>query len=356
MMQFVDAHLDIAYNALRYGRDPFLSVQQIRDAETPDPNRGVATVSFPQLREGGGVLFFGTLFNAPQRAAPIMGGDTTLTYRDEQQAFRLAMEQLDYYQRLVDEEHNKLRLVTDLTRLDEVLASQQEADSLLGIVPLMEGADPIREPEEVALWFEKGVRAIGLAWDDTRYAAGAWRGNRHGLTPKGMELLNIMADWNLILDLTHMNDLAALEALDNYSGPLMASHSNARALVPGQRQLSDLLIQRIAEHDGVIGIALYNPFLRANHKMGDPKELVTLDHVVAHIDHVCQLLGDAMHVGLGTDMDGGFGVEDIPTPLDTIADVPLLIGRLGEYGYSEEDIGRIIGQNWLALLRASFST
>ena len=106
-------------------------------------------------------------------------------------------------------------------------------------------------------------------------------------------------------------------------------------------------------HQGVIGIALYNPFLRANHHMGDPKELVTLDHVIAHIDHICQILGDATHVGLGTDMDGGFGADDIPTPIDSVADIPLLIDPLKNYGYEEKDIARIMGGNWLTLLRAS---
>jgi membrane dipeptidase len=306
-MQIVDAHLDIAYNAIRYGRDPLLSVKELRQQEQPDPDRGVATVSFPQFREAGGVLLFGTLFTAPERAAAIMGGDTSFTYRDEHQAHRMAMDQLDYYHRLVDVEQNQLRLVVDQSSLGEVLDSQQGSEPLLGIMPLMEGADPIREPQELELWVEKGVRAVGLA----------------------------------------------LEALDRYEAPLMASHSNARALVPGQRQLSDRLIRRIGEHHGVIGIALYNPFLRANHHMGDPRELVTLDHVVAHVDHICQLLGDALHVGLGTDFDGGFGAEDIPMPLDTIADLPRVGDQLKQYGYNEEDMARIMGQNWLALLHSA---
>lgn len=352
-MQVVDAHLDIAYNAIRYGRDPAFTVLELRLREQPDLNRGVATVSFPQFREAGGVLLFGTIFTAPERAANLMGGDTTLTYRDIDEAHCQAMDQLDYYHRLADIEENHLRLVTDLPVLDEVLASQQGSAPLLGILPLMEGADPIREPDELELWLEKGVRAIGLAWDDTNYSAGAWRGSRHGLTNEGMTLLEIMAEKRVILDLTHMNERAALEALDRFDGPLMASHSNARALVPGQRQLSNQLIRRIGERHGVIGIALYNPFLRANHRMGDPKELVSLDHVTAHIDHMCQIMGDAAHVGLGTDMDGGFGADDIPAPLDTIADLPLLAERLKQYGYEEADISRIMGNNWLSLLRTS---
>jgi membrane dipeptidase len=355
MMQYVDAHLDLAYNALEYGRDLFLDVHQIRESEKPDPHRGVATVSFPQLREAGGVLVFGTLFTASEYASAVMGSDNRFTYRNQQQAFQQAMEQLDYYRRLADEEKNKLRLVTDLADLETVLGSQDDEEPLLGIMLLMEGADPIREPEEVALWAEKGVRAIGPAWDDTQYAAGSFRSSRYGLTEKGRELLEIMAGERLILDLSHMNEQAVLEARGFFFWPLMASHSNAQALVPSPRQLSDPIIRRIGEHDGVIGIVLYNPFLRPNQRMGDPKEQVTLDHVAAHIDHICQVLGDATHVGLGTDMDGGFGAEDIPMPMDSIGDIPLLAKHLKGYGYGQEDITRIMGGNWLNLLRSSLS-
>ncbi len=352
-MQIVDAHLDIAYNAIRYGRDPLLSVRELRAREKPDPDRGVATVAFPQLREAGVVAIFGTLFTMPANSVHLMGSDTTYTYLDQRQAHAQAMEQLDFYRRLADGEENHLRLLTERRVLKEVLDSQQGDDPLLGILISMEGADPIREPEEVELWQEKGVRAIGLAWDDTSYAAGAWGAGGGGLTAKGLVLLEIMADRNLILDLSHMSEFASLEALDRYDGPLIASHSNVRALVPGQRQLSDVQIRRIGEREGRIGIALFNPFLRRNQKMGDPKELVTLDHVVAHIDHICQILGDARHVCLGSDMDGGFGAEDIPTPLDTCADLPRLIDKLRIYGYEEEDVVQIMGGSWLDFLRTA---
>ncbi len=118
-----------------------------------------------------------------------------------------------------------------------------------------------------------------------------------------------MSDLRVILDLTHMSEQATYEALDRYEGPVVATHANARRLVPGERQLSDSQIRRLAERDGVIGVVLLNSFLRPGHKMGDPKEFVTLDNVLAHIDHVCQLLGDARHVGIGSDFDGGFGRE-----------------------------------------------
>ena len=354
-MFIVDAHLDIAYNALKYGRDPLKPVADIRSRDLPDNKRGTATVAFPEMRKAGVGLVWGTIFVSPAKTAVKLGGDTRLTYTNAAEAHKLGMSQLDYYRRLCDDERNGLRLVGSLSDLEIVLESQTEERPLIGILPLMEGADPIREPEEVEMWAEKGLRAVGLAWDDTRYAAGAWRSAQHGLTPKGITLLEIMAEFGLILDLTHMNEKATLEALDRYTGPVVATHCNARALVPGERQLSDVQIHRIGERNGVIGVVLYNRFLRAGQIKGEPKELVTLDQVIAHIDYICQLLGDASHVGIGSDFDGGFGAEDIPAELDHIGDLPLLAEKLRSYGYAKTDVVNIMGGNWINLLRRAWS-
>ena len=355
-MIIVDAHLDLAYNALTFGRDYLQTVQQIRAAEAKLPAHDIATVSFPQLRAAGVGLIFGTLFVLPANSPNLLNSEKRSVYHDAKDAFRLGMAQFDYYHRLVDGEQNRLRLVTDSNSLEEVLKSQEQDDlPLLGIVPLMEGADPIREPQELELWFARGLRVIGLAWDDTRYASGAWRGSSHGLTSQGRALLEIMAQYGVILDLTHMSEKATLQALDEYEGPVVATHSNARVLVPGERQLSDEQIGLLGERDGVIGVVLYNRFLRAGYMKGDSKEFVTLDHVLAHIDHICQVLGDAKHVGLGTDFDGGVGADDIPAEMDSSADLPLLADKLRTYGYEEDDITGIMGDNWIQLLRHSFS-
>ncbi len=143
--------------------------------------------------------------------------------------------------------------------------------------------------------------------------------------------------------------------MERYDGVLIASHSNVRALVPGERQLSDRQIQQLGERDGVIGIALGNPFLRAHHRLGEHKQLVTLDHVAAHLDHICQLLGDSRHAAIGSDLDGGFGARDIPLELDSAADLGLIGKKLGERGYGDEDVANIMGQNWLRVLRRLLS-
>jgi membrane dipeptidase len=355
-MFIVDAHLDLAYNALQKGRDPRRKLTELRAAEAPEYKRGIPTVSFSAMRRGGVGLVFATLFNSPQDNPFPDGSDEDETYATPEQAHRLGMQQVDFYRRLVDEDES-LRLVTDVATLDEVVASHDGASErpLLGLLLLMEGADHIRAPEETEQWRDLGVRVIGPAWDDTRYCDGAWRGSKRGLSLDGRRLLDVMADLGLILDLTHMSELAALQALDAYPGPVVATHANARALVPTERQLSDKQIRLIGERDGVIGCVLFNAFLRAGYRKGDSKALVTLDTIVAHIDHVCQLIGDARHAGIGSDLDGGFGAADIPTPLDSIADLPLIGGALRERGYSEADVAGIMGGNWVALLRRTLA-
>jgi len=380
-MFIVDAHLDIAYNALNKGRDPRRKLSDLRAAEAPDFARGIPTVSFSAMRRGGVGLVFATLFNSPRDNPFPDGSDGDECYSTAEEAHRLGMKQLDYYRRLVDEDET-LRLVTDRASLDEVVASHaatgedarpllgllllmegadhilashavtgEDARPLLGLLLLMEGADHIRKPEETELWRDAGVRIIGPAWDDTRYCDGAWRGSKTGLSADGRRLLEVMADLRLILDLTHMSETAAFQSLDAYDGPVVATHANARDLVPTERQLGDRQIRLIGERDGMIGCVLFNAFLRAGYRKGDGKATVTLDDVVAHIDHICQLIGDARHAGIGSDFDGGFGAADIPTPLDSIADLHLIGDALGEKGYSPADVAGIMGGNWVTFLR-----
>lgn len=351
-MFLVDAHLDLAYSALNYGRNLHLPVADIRAAEPVPPRHGIATVSWPDLKLSGFGLVFGTLF-VSTAVSPMTDPGGKFIYRTPADAHRLAMTELDYYHRLADTDP-QIRLITDTARLDELIASHEPTASgepLLGIFLSMEGADPIREPEEVELWVERGVRAIGLAWDNTRYAPGAWSGSGQGLPKEGFRLLDQMAEFHLIADISHLSERASYDVLEYYAGPVIASHSNGRALVPGERQLSDTQIRHLGEREGVIGVVLFNAFLKPNYHKGDAKQTVTLDHVIAHIDHICQLLGNATHVGIGSDLDGGFGAADIPAEIESVADVPLIAAKLHQKGYTAADIAGIMGQNWLRLVR-----
>jgi membrane dipeptidase len=159
----------------------------------------------------------------------------------------------------------------------------------------------------------------------------------------------------IILDLTHLSDPAFWEALDIFSGVVFASHSNCRALVPHQRQFSNEQIHAIIQRNGVIGAAFDNWMIRSGWERGaKDKPPVAMVHVVEHIDHVCQLAGDSGHAAIGSDLDGGFGREQSPSDLDTIADLQNLAEILSARGYSDADIESILYGNWLRLLRRAW--
>ncbi len=350
----IDAHEDLAYNAFGFQRDITRSALDTRRLEADGPasqRNGSALLGLPEYLRGEVAVIFAALFAAPARRA---AATDPLVYRTPEEAHRLYAEQLDYYHRLAGE-HEQFELVGGRADLERVLASWQgePAARRVGLVPLMEGADAIREPAEAAWWQERGVRVVGVAWAGTRYAGGT--GEPGPLTPEGRRLLTVLADLGMILDLAHASDESFLEALDRFDGVSVVSHANARALMKGfsrpERLLSDEMIRRVAEAGGVIGVVPYNRFLKPDWTPEAGKAAVSLEHVAAMIDHICQVTGSAAHVGLGSDFDGGFGLERTPAEIDTIADLQKLAGTLRAHGYGEGDIAAIFGQNWAGVLR-----
>ncbi|MEZ4667635.1 MAG: membrane dipeptidase [Anaerolineae bacterium] len=359
-MIIVDAHQDIAYNALCYGRDYRRSALEIRRTETDQAllkRRGSATIGLPDALLGRVALVFSTLFVAPYDPKEADMPWANYAYKTPQEAYKFALAQLDYYNRLADE-HEKIRLIKTVHDLDAVLETWKEgkdvSDHKQGLVVLMENADPILEPKQFEEWYERGVRLVGPAWRGTRYAGGT--GEPGPLTKLGYELLDTMADFNSILDLSHLAQEACLQALDSYEGVIIASHSNPRSLCNTDRHLTDIMIRRVAERDGVMGIVLYNRFLSNEWKNGDPKRNIPLSIVTDAIDTVCQLTGSAKHVGIGSDFDGGFGVESIPESLDTVSDLSKIGDALRAKGYTASDVEAIMGGNMICKLRQSLPT
>jgi membrane dipeptidase len=369
-MLIVDAHEDLAWNMLTFGRDYSLSAGQIRQAEAggPTPRLNDDTLlGWPEYQRGRVAVVFASLYVTPIRHK-IAAWDR-LCYADISQAQRLYRQQIDAYERLAGEHADKFRLLHTRGDLQEVLAAWKDDPSRpsqtgevaaadetgggrpVGLVISMEGAEGVRDPGELEEWRQRGVRLIGLAWSGTRFCGGTKEPGP--LTPEGFAMLEGMADLGFGLDLSHMDEQAALQALDMYPGVIVATHSNAQALVKdssSNRHLSDRLIHGILERDGVIGLVPYNGFLKAGWKRGDKRQEVGLERLVAQIDYVCQLAGDAHHAGLGSDFDGGFGLQSIPPGIESVADLNKLATPLAEIGYTSEDIASILGANWLARL------
>ncbi len=355
-MLIIDAHEDIAYNALEWGRDIRHSVHTIRAREAREgancceDERDIAMSGLPELRQAGVAIVCGVIFAFPHGDGTMQNKHYTQAYRDAQEAYRVGQEQLAYYKTLAQE--TGISLLGTREDMQRVLAAWAQTDATdpqrpLGIVPLMEGADPIRTPDEAAQWFADGLRIVGLAWNGTRYSGGTFAPGP--LTPEGRALLHAMERVGLILDTSHLAEESFWQALQHFHGPTIASHSNCRALVPGARQLSDEMIRALVERDSVIGIALFNKFLDGTWSRTNSFP-ISLTHMVRHIDHICQLTGNARHVGLGSDIDGGFGRDETPIELETAADLPKLADALHNAGYTADDIAQIMGGNWQRFL------
>ncbi len=347
-MIIVDGHMDLAYNAVVLGRDLLLPVAEIRAREqvTPPPGKGAGTcmASLPTLLEGRVAVVGASLFVAP---AWRTWSHEPQVYHNFDEAHAQASAQLDYYHQLA--ERALARVLRTAADLEAVLQAWREGHPTLGLFVVMEGADPIRTPEELDAWVARGLRGITLAWASGSHYAG---GNAYPgpLTDEGKRLLLRMSGYNLMLDVSHLWMTNVYEALDLYPGPVVATHANPRAFVPDSpRLISDDVIRRLAERDGVVGIVPYNTMLEPAWR--EPMPRVSLERVVQAIDHVCQVVGSARHVGLGSDMDGGFGREAVPEGLDSAADLPKLADRLTARGYAPADVEAILSGNWLRVMR-----
>jgi membrane dipeptidase len=338
----IDAHEDIAYNALSLGRDFRSSVRAKRAEEGDAPRDGVATIGLPEALEGNVRLIFATLYAAPASTELKPPGKS---YSTPQEAEAQAREQLAYYAMLTMEP--RISLVTSRTDLERVISSPEPR---LGLVVLMEGADPIIEPHDAQDWFESGVRIVGPAWHRTRYSGGT--GEPGPLTELGRALVGELSRAGFILDTSHLAEASFFEALDLFDGTVIASHSNARAFVPTDRQLSDEMLRALIARDGVIGTVLYNQFLKQGwRESGARKEDVSLEVVVDEVKYICDLAGDTQHVGIGTDLDGGFGAESTPLEIDTVADLQKVGDALSAARFGDGDVENILSGNWLRILR-----
>jgi len=343
-MLLIDGHLDLAMNALNWDRDLELGVADIRarEAGMTEKGRGCGTTTLPELRKAEVAVCVATVIDRTARPNSPASGSACQAI-----SYAKAQGQLAYYRLL--ERQGKVRMIRNWPSLAahwDAWASGGEADPL-GLILAMEGADPIVTPDQVYDWWEDGLRMVGPShYGVSAYAHGT--GTDGGLTDLGGALLRAMDDVGMILDLTHLAEKAFWEALDIYHGPVLASHNNCRALVPGDRQFSDDQVRAIVERGGVIGVALDAWMLKQGWVKGETTpEGLTLDAAADHVDHICELAGDTAHAAIGSDLDGGYGTEQAPSDLDTIADLQRVLQILGSRGYAQSDVEAIAHGNWL---------
>lgn len=356
-MFIIDVHLDLSMNALEWNRDLRSSLAEInrREEGLEDKlNRRNAVVSFPELRKGNIGLVVAT------QIARYVAPDNHLPgWHSEQQAWAQTQGQLAWYRAM--EAEGEMVQIKDLPSLEAHLKLWSDGSSNdhkpIGYILSLEGADSLITPEYVERSYEDGLRALGPAhYGPGRYAQGT--NATGGLTKFGRELLKKMEELNIILDATHLCDESFWEAMDLFHGHVWASHSLSRVLVNHNRQFADDQIRELVKRGAVIGGALDAWMMVPDWVIGasDPRKMnCNLEVLVNHWDHICQVAGDALHIGIGSDLDGAFGTEQCPYDLKSIADLQKIQDLLRARGYSEEDIGNIMHGNWLRFLRNAWS-
>ncbi|MBC8154352.1 MAG: membrane dipeptidase [Bacteroidetes bacterium] len=357
-MFIIDAHLDLSMNAMEWNRDLRQPVAALRASEaglTDKPDRAHATVSLPDLRRGNVGLVVAT------QIARYVAPDNPLPgWHSPEQAWAQTQAQLAWYQTMV--EAGEMTAVTDLVSLEQHLARWHDDrtpshQKPVGYILSLEGADSLVTVDYVARAHQYGLRAIGPAhYGPGRYAPGTDATGSMGLM--GYELLAEMERLNIILDATHLCDDSFWDALDHFNGPVWASHSLCRALVNHNRQFSDEQLKELIHRGAVIGGALDAWMMVPGWVRGQstPEGMhCNLAVLIDHLDHICQLAGNAQHVGIGSDLDGAFGTEQCPYDLDTIADLQTIPALLQQRGYTDADIQNIMHGNWLRFLRQTWA-
>ncbi len=346
-MMLFDAHLDLALNAVDMNRDLRQSVDDLRVQERSAGMQDVwgrcqNVLSFPELRDAGvGVCLTTLLARLEPNVAHEFGHTTPET------CYAYAHAHLAYYRAM--QRGGWLRMLktrSDLSRHVEAFQANPKTEPL-GFILTMEGADPLLAPETVEEFYDHGLRAIGLThYGGNRYGGGTRSEN--GLALEAVELLAHIERLGMTVDMTHLSDKSFWQVADHFGGRVHASHQNSRRISDWVRQFSDEQYKFVIERDGVVGIAFDVIMLEHGFTYRKSQPTATIDAAVENIDIVCQLAGNVNHVGIGTDLDGGFGAEQTPADLNRYTDLPpQLIERLDKKGYSDDDITKIMHGNWL---------
>ena len=353
----IDAHLDLSMNALEWNRDLRKSVFEIREREnglTDKADRAKGTVAFPELRKGNVGLVVAT-----QIARYVAPGNPLPGWHSAEQAWAQTQGQLAWYKAM--EACGEMVMIKDLNALEQHVAlwmNDEPNDAKpIGYILSLEGADSLVTLDNLHTAYGYGLRALGPAhYGPGRYANGT-DATGH-LNEMGKALLKEMDSLHMILDATHLCDDAFWDAMEIFTGPVWASHNNCRALVNHNRQFSDEMIKILIERGAVIGAAFDAWMIVPDWIRGKslPEQMnCNIEKILDHTDHICQLAGNALHVAIGTDLDGGYGKEQSPFDVETIADLQVIPSMLSKRGYSNTDIENIMHANWLRFLRRAWA-
>ena len=362
----IDLHLDLAWDALFWNRDLTLTAHEVRRQEendvpqvADDYDNGLCTVTFPEMRRGSVGIMLSTIMSRIEERYRDSRRDGM---RSQEQAMAMGRGHLAYYQAMARRGDIKpVRGLDDLNEAVEVWQNPTDRTPIYHILS-MESADPIANPDDVAFWWDAGLRVVGPAhFGDNTYIHGTF--TEGGLKPAARPLYKAMREAGMILDITHMADQAVWESLELWDGPVLASHCTCRSIVKGQRHLTDDMIREVIRRDGIIGLVFCQFFIDPDlvwENLPERKSWESrygMDGLIPHIENIANLAGGSLNnIAIGTDMDGGFGAELTPTDVDTIADLQGFSGVLRKAGIPEEDINGILRGNALRFFRRAWSS
>ena len=364
-MLIFDGDYPMAFGGYFLGRDLTLPIDKVRRAESIPTFNGLGDyenawddgdtmASLPEMRRAGVAGALVKISACIYRDKPISHGEV----RNRDHAYASAKAQLSYYDIL--DAKGEMRFLKSNSQFAYHISEWEDADDFMdlpvGFVLGMEGADPIHWPGQVHEWWGDGVRVISLShYGLSNYSHGTGTGTEGGLTPDGFKLLREMEAIGMILDVTHTSDQSVRQELGVFNGPVLASHQNARAVSPGERQMPDDLLKQIIARGAVIGHSMDTWMLRKEgvdwsnippRRTVFPRSEVTLEHVADHVDYIAQIAGNSLHSAIGGDTDGQGGRDGAPADVDTVADYHKLGDILRRRGYGSKDVENVMFKNW----------
>ena len=358
-MLIIDGDYPMAFGAVELDRDLTRSIDEVRNADPgvsgdPDWPDSETMATLPEMRRGRIAVALVKVSGPIARPGNPLSG-----HRSPENAYAAAQAHIAYYRMLdVQGEARIIRTQGEFNDHMRIWLGATDYGQLpVGLIVGIEGADPILDPRHVHDWWNDGVRVVSLShYGVSTYCHGTGTGTDGGLFEPAAELLREMESLGMMLDLTHASDQSVREALDLFNGPVLASHQNCRAIVPGERQFPDKLLEAVIERGGVIGVSMDTWMLyKPGHRWGGPvesrrdlfpRDAVTLADLADHADHICQLSGNSLHAAIGGDTDGQHGRDGAPWEIDTVADYQKFADVLRQRGYSQEDVANIMYGNW----------
>ncbi|WP_420838575.1 dipeptidase [Acinetobacter vivianii] len=262
----------------------------------------------------------------------------------QQQIEQICRAQLELAQQMV-QASEQIQLCTSVQQIQDCRTQGQ-----LAVVLHMEGAEALQDnPDLLDVFYQAGLRSIGPLWNRmSQFGHGLNARFPHspdtgaGLTIAGKALLRRCAEKKMVVDVSHMNERAFWDTVDILQQPIVATHSNAHALCPQARNLTDSQLKAIAESGGMVGVNFDVAFLRGD---GQRNADTPIELILDHLEYMMDRLGED-HIGFGSDFDGAL----ISTELQDVTGLAQLIAAMQQRHYSKELIEKICWGNWLNVL------